>query len=150
MQWKLGTWHELSYNVINTSNNKYAMDLEALDKETTGKLSSVQWSVYKNCFSFLFSTWTSTRTHMKTVVPPQRMPVSHTRFQEDGKKLGGYCWVLSFGWLVCFPPSCTLRSFIMLLGICFCTSLLPFVILPVLVPKYPFSIFYHVSSKSIN
>lgn len=52
--------------------------------------------------------------------------------------------------LFCFPSTGTLRSFIMLLGIHFCTSLLPFVILPVLVSKYPFPIFYHISSKSIN
>lgn len=29
------TCHELSYNVINTSNNKHSKDLEALDKEAT-------------------------------------------------------------------------------------------------------------------
>lgn len=36
----------------------------------------------------------------------------------------GFCWLDSF------PPTCTLRRFIMFLGIQFCNSLLPFVILP--------------------
>lgn len=94
MQWKWGTQHELSYNVINTSNNKHTKDLETLDKETTWQ--AVQYSMV--CLQelvFIFvSTWVSTRTHMKTVVPPWKMTGFHTHFQEDGKKLNGCCWVL--------------------------------------------------------
>lgn len=56
----------------------------------------------------------------------------------------GFCWLDSF------PPTCTSRRFIMFLGIQFCISLLPFVILPVLIPKHPSPILHHVSSKSTN
>lgn len=147
MQWKLGTQHELRYNVTNTSNNKHAKDFEALDKETT--LQAVQYSMVclQELFFLFVSTWISTRTHMKTVVPPWRMPVSHTHFQEDGKKFSGCCWVLAS----LASSNMYFEEFHLIAGHPFLyLSLLPFVILLVLVPKHPFYIFYLISSKSIT
>lgn len=42
-----------------------------LTRKLHSKLPSVQWSVYNNWFSFLFSTWISTRTPMKTSTTPE-------------------------------------------------------------------------------
>lgn len=99
MQWKLGTWHELSYNVINTSNNKYAMDLEALDKETTWQ--AVQCSMVclqELLFLFVFNLDLNQNTHEDCSTTPENASFSYT-FSGGWKKAW---WImLSFViWLV--------------------------------------------------
>lgn len=149
MQWKLGIWHEASCNVINISNNKLTKDLEALDKETTGQ--AVQCSMVclqELIFLSVFNLDLNQNTHEDCSTTPENASFSYT-FSVGWKKAH---WMLMgfVVWLFCFPPTCTLRRFIMLLDIHFCTSCLLFVTLPVLAPKCPFPIFYHVSSKSMR
>lgn len=92
----------------------------------------------------MFATWISTRTHMNNVAFPRRMPVSRTYFQQDGRKLTGY---FCFGLV---SPIMYFVEFVILSGTQFCTSHPPFVILPVLLPKYPFPLFCCVSSQLVK
>jgi len=85
-------------------------------------------------------------THEDYSTTPENASFSYT-FSVGHKKaywmLWGFVRCLVFLQQVLWAVSpCCLAS----VSVC----LLPFVILPVLVPKYPFPIFYHISSKSIN
>lgn len=116
-----------------------------LTRKLHSKLPSVQWSVYNNWFSFLFSTWISTRTPMKTSTTPE-----NARFS-GGWKEASFFFFFSGGrgrrgcWLVWFSPTSILRSFIMLLDKHFFISLLLFT---VLAPKYPLPIYSTTSAAN--
>lgn len=145
MQWKLGTSHKPSYNAINTTKKKSTQNLKAPDKAT--RWQAVQCStvcLQEWIFLLVFNLDLKENTHEDCSTTPENASFSYTLSGGCKKAVGFSCLVNLF------PLKHTLRSFITLLRIHFCISLLPFIILVVLVPKYSFPVFYHISSKSIN